>query len=380
MKTNTLSAFLASMLAVIVLPIGFAEADKDQNRNQKSGALSSADRSAVDTIIAEWPARPRLGANEMMAKYGVPLEATSEKLVWHNQGPYKRIMVTREEISHDFPRPHMDFLEHTIEYRVPAEKADELLAYDGSVTINRTAGEMSARCDLEGHNILTLNLAHDIITGKKDVEEARKAFGQNVAEDSMGKNPPYVVALQFKPSTNAAEPDKPVIPGSPKRLMKDAEAKKGGKDGMGDAEVLGFVVAVNDNEILAAAEAAKKKVSPEVLEYAKTLHTEHGKNLDETLKLGLKIGVTPVETAAVDKLRVKGAGELAALLSLDGEEFATAYIAAMIKGHTELLDMIDNQLLKAADNDTLKKHLTATRGHVADHLKMAKGMQGGLKG
>ncbi len=33
---------------------------------------------------------------------------------------------------------------------------------------------MSARCDLEGHNILTLNLAHDIVTGKKTAEEARK--------------------------------------------------------------------------------------------------------------------------------------------------------------------------------------------------------------
>jgi len=222
---------------------------------------------------------------------GVPLEATSEKLVWHNQGPYKRIMVTREEIHHDFPRPHMDFLEHTIEYRVPAAKADALLAYDGSVTINRTAGEMSARCDLEGHNILTLNLAHDIITGKKNAEEARKAFGQNVTEDSMGKNPPYVVALQFKPSTNAAEPDKSVIPGSPKRPMKDAEAKSS-QGGMVDAEVMGFVVAVNDNEILAAAEAAKEKVSLQVLEYAKRLHAEHGQNLGETLKLGLKIGDT----------------------------------------------------------------------------------------
>ena len=35
---------------------------------------------------------------------------------------------------------------------------------------------MSARCDLEGHNILTVNLAHDIAMGKKSAEEARKEF------------------------------------------------------------------------------------------------------------------------------------------------------------------------------------------------------------
>ena len=70
MKITTRSVILASMLAVIVLPIGFAEAGKDQDRNQRPCATSSADRSAVDTIITEWPARPRLGANMMMAKYG----------------------------------------------------------------------------------------------------------------------------------------------------------------------------------------------------------------------------------------------------------------------------------------------------------------------
>ena len=93
--------------------------------------------------------------------------AASETLFWHKAGSYKRIKVTRVEIPHDFPKPHMDFLEHTIEYRVPAEKASAIVAFDGSITINRTAGEMSARCDLEGPNILTLNLAHDMVIGKK---------------------------------------------------------------------------------------------------------------------------------------------------------------------------------------------------------------------
>ncbi len=45
---------------------------------------------------------------------------------------------------------------------------------------------MSAGCDLEGHNILTLNLANDIVMGKKSADEARKAFGQNVVDDALG--------------------------------------------------------------------------------------------------------------------------------------------------------------------------------------------------
>ncbi|MEJ7608689.1 MAG: DUF4142 domain-containing protein, partial [Bryobacteraceae bacterium] len=300
----------------------------------------------------------------MLAKYGVPLEVTSEKLVWHNQGPYKKITVTKVEHHHDFPKPHMDYMEHTIPYQVPADKANALSAYDGSLTFDRTRGEMSARCDLEGHNILTLNLANDIVMGKKNADEARKAFGQIVVEDTKGKYPPYTVALQFDPNKgDVMFADIPVIPGSPKRGTSVSNS---------DAEVLGMLGAINDNEIVAAMEAGKKKLSPQVVAYAKMLHQEHGKNLEETLMLGQKINVTPMETAAVDKMRMKAAGELAALAPLDGERFASAYLQAMIKGHTEVLGMIDNQLLKTASNGEVKKHLAATRAHVAKHLDDAK--------
>ncbi|MBA3392144.1 MAG: hypothetical protein H0T89_05840 [Deltaproteobacteria bacterium] len=108
-----------------------------------------AARAAVDKILATWSPRPVLAAQQMLAKYGLPQEATSEQLVWHDQGPYKRITVTRIEIPHDFPKPHMDYLMHTVNYRVSSAKASALVAFDGSVVVDRTAGEMSARCDLE---------------------------------------------------------------------------------------------------------------------------------------------------------------------------------------------------------------------------------------
>jgi len=37
---------------------------------------------------------------------------------------------------------------------------------------------MSARCDLEGHNVLTLNLAHDMVIGKKDVKQEKIQRGR----------------------------------------------------------------------------------------------------------------------------------------------------------------------------------------------------------
>ena len=304
------------------------------------------------------------------------------QLVWHKQGPFKRITAFNLETPHDFPLPHVDFLEHTIEYNVPQANVAALIEFDGSSTINRTVGELSARCDLEGHNILTLNLDHDIVTGKKTVAEARKAFGEIVDQDVKGEHPPYVEALQFKPAMpmTAAFSDTPVIPGSPVRAEdRDADAQAAvASPKKGDAAILSTVIAVDLNQVLAAAEAQKKPLSPAVMSYAKMLHETHGAHMGKTLMLGKKLGVTPIDTAAVDDLKVKGAGELAALVAQDDAGFERSYVAALVKGHTEVISMIDQKLLKTVSDDELKSHLIDTRAHVAAHLEKARVLQSGL--
>ena len=345
--------------------------DRIQSKTLHDATATSDDRTRINKLVSELPPRPRLAALQMMAKYGLPQEATADKFVWHDAGPFKRINVTKAEHHHDFPLPHMDYLEHTIDYRVPAEKAAALSAYDGSLTFDRTRGEMSARCDLEGHNILTLNLAHDIVTGKKDTEEARQAFGHTVVEDFKGKYPADVVTLRVDPSKKGTTyADQPVIPGSPKRAATVTDDSKKNDD----AEILAFVAVVDMNEILAADQATKEKVDAQVMQYAKKLHQEHGTNLEQTLMLGQRNGVTPILTPAVDTMRVKGATELATLVPLDGDQFGKAYLAAMIKGHTEVLAMLDTKL-KDAESEAVKRHLTETRQHVTQHLEEARKLQ-----
>lgn len=336
-------------------------------------AADAAPAGDLEKQLTGWPERPRLQARIMMGKYGPPQTATADKLTWMDAGPYKRIAITKHEDHHDFPLPHTDFLQHTVSFKVPADKADELTKYDGSCTFDRTQGELSARCDLEGHNILTLNLAHDIISGKLSAEAARKKFGETVVADLKGEHPAYVEALQFEPAKDDAKfSDKPTIPGAPKRPGEKATAGNSG----GDGEVLGMIAAVNMNEIIAAMVASKKKVSPEVLEFAKLMHTEHGRNMEMTIKVGEKIDVTPLETDEVDALKKKDAGALAGIVPLEGEAFGKAYIDMMVKGHAEVLEAIDGKLLPAAQNEAVKKHLTETREHVAMHLEKAKELQG----
>lgn len=175
----------------------------------------------LDDVISNWQDQPKLIARELTDKYGEPTEINANivvartlvatSLVWIDNGPWKRTVLKNEEILHNFPRPHRDSLESVIDYRVPPESASDLARFNGSIIIDRTKGEMSARCESESMNILALNLAHDIITGKRSVEEAREEYSKQVMAYTQGQSSPYLEKLQFEVERGrAADPDEPV--------------------------------------------------------------------------------------------------------------------------------------------------------------------------
>ena len=167
-----------------------------------------ADQKTVDQIIATWKSKPQEVARKMIAKYGSPQEATAERLIWHRNGPWKFSELVNEEIPHQFPKPHTDMLFQAIDFRVPSDKFDELADYDGSIIAERTKGELAARCDLEEANFLAINLANDIVTGKKSVEEARKFYAEAMREM---KHPDYKQGFLFQVSRSGqGDPDREV--------------------------------------------------------------------------------------------------------------------------------------------------------------------------
>lgn len=174
-----------------------------------SNRLNTVTTQEAKGIIKGWPAKTQEVAIDIMGKYGAPNEVTGSMLVWHNNGPWKKTIIHREPVQHNFPMQHLDLLEQFINYQVPTGKYDELAQYDGSVVVARTFGEMSARCDKEGANFLALNLANDIVTGKKNVTEARSYYARAVKEMMQGKMDPYLAKLQFSPQNNTKFADQP---------------------------------------------------------------------------------------------------------------------------------------------------------------------------
>jgi hypothetical protein len=162
----------------------------------------------VEVVTASWKEQPKKLAQKLVQQYGQPDEVTRERLVWHNHGPWKRTELLNEEFPHNFPEPHRDSLLQAIPYRVPVESVSKVLEFDGSVVVERTRGELAARCDDERANYLALNLAHEVITGKKSVDDARRFYAETV---QLKKHQEYMERFLFSvPAAGQADPDVPV--------------------------------------------------------------------------------------------------------------------------------------------------------------------------
>ena len=181
-----------------------------QVQSQPDTTPRGAMKMSAESVLATWPAKPQEVARKMMDTYGQPTEVTASMLIWHKNGPWKRTIVYREEVPHSFPMAHPDLLEQFIDYRVPVDKYSDLAAYDGSVIVERTKGEISARCDKEEMNFLALNLANDIATGKRSVKDARTFYAETAMAFMKGQKSPYTRGLQFEvPKGGTADPDEP---------------------------------------------------------------------------------------------------------------------------------------------------------------------------
>ncbi|TLM84505.1 hypothetical protein FDW83_07230 [Pseudarthrobacter sp. NamE2] len=112
---------------------------------------------SAGAILDGWPDESREAAQLVLDKYGEPDEATPSSLVWFN------------------------------------------------------AGEVSARCHDEEANRLALNLMHDIVTGEKDVEQARAYYAEEFAGYRKKEPTPYMEKLRFSPQSGTGDPDQRVL-------------------------------------------------------------------------------------------------------------------------------------------------------------------------
>lgn len=142
-----------------------------------------------------------------------------------------------------------------------------------------------------------------------------------------------------------------------------------------DAEVIAILNAVDQHEIDLASWIVKQSPSKPVLDYAKLMEREHNENMEKNEALAKQLNLTGAMPPEVTELKQHGDSAADHLKEMKGGALEREYIDDMVKGHQDVLTLIDTKLMTSELKPEVKKHLSDTRAHVAEHLSKAKALQ-----
>ena len=162
-----------------------------------------------ESIILSWPTYSYRLARMMIAKYGQPSEARDTRLVWIDNGPWKRTVVYRSDPEAGVFRAGKGRLEQTVAYRVPAGKAEALAKYDKGLEVDAEHGRLTSRSDSETGNFLALNLADEVVKGRRAPKEAADYREKLEKLAPSGKSSSYLDGLMFVRNDEFANPESP---------------------------------------------------------------------------------------------------------------------------------------------------------------------------
>jgi hypothetical protein len=201
---------LAAVVAFLPASLALGQTPPARPQPPAPPPVSAEAAAWVQKNLEGWPKITLAVATDLVTKYGQPNASNARDLTWYNNGPWKRTVLYKEELQHNFPYPHKDILEQTVNYRVPLEKIADLVKYDGSLVVDRTRGELTIHCNNEESNTLILNIADDIVKGDRSVEQALAYHAQVIRGVQIGEPQTYPYKLRFKapqPGADTADAD-----------------------------------------------------------------------------------------------------------------------------------------------------------------------------
>ena len=152
-------------------------------------------RSAAGVII-RWPEKSRDLAGLLLEKYGIPDEIVSSQLSWNDRRPWSKVVVFRDPEG----AGRSNHLLESVAYgRVPLDRWREVAALGHVAAYDPVTQELSARTDAEATNYLALNLADEVIRGRRSAPAARAFYDSTLNLSRYGKSSPYMSRLLFRP-------------------------------------------------------------------------------------------------------------------------------------------------------------------------------------
>lgn len=194
-RTILTAALAAASLAVPATAYMASEGAADLPRPANIGTIGDPARRTRDAV-ASWPERSRLLADAIVREYGAPDEVQPAQLVWRRRHPWTMIAVFRDAQSPERPNN----LLQALAYEVPLRRWRALSAFERGATYDPVRKELVARTDGEETNLLALNLADEVIQGRRSPAEANDFFDRTLSLSYAGKSSSYMVRLMFSPA------------------------------------------------------------------------------------------------------------------------------------------------------------------------------------
>ncbi len=135
-----------------------------------------------------------------------------------------------------------------------------------------------------------------------------------------------------------------------------------------DANIAAIVVGANNIDISAGKIALERSENTLVKNFAERMITDHTAVLNSAVALVTKLGVTPVNNQLVATLAEQSRNHEANLKSLSGSAFDKSYIDHEVAYHQAVINVIENQLIPAAQNNELKALLVSVLPAFNAHL------------
>jgi hypothetical protein len=146
--------------------------------------------------VDAWAPVAGQAAHRLMEKYGAPDEIRPAYLAWDDVGPWTRTIVFDVDVSSAGGKDS-SLIQQSVNYALGPEQVAALAAFDVRLKYDKRSGLLSALSETEELNFLRLNLADDVITGRKTPNEARADFDRTVSLSESGKTSGSMHGLHF---------------------------------------------------------------------------------------------------------------------------------------------------------------------------------------
>ena len=152
-----------------------------------------------------------------------------------------------------------------------------------------------------------------------------------------------------------------------------AWAQKSAK--LSDAEIASVAVVANQVDIDAARLAQQKSKDAAILDFAKTMISDHKSVIDKASALVKRLGVTPQNNALSQQLLAGAEKTKRTLRAKSGQAFNRAYIDHEVAYHQAVIATVEGRLIPEATNAELKSLLQSVLPVLRTHLEHAEMVQ-----